>query len=319
MRWGRAYFAAQALAGVAWWIAVLSSPMVRELTLGGLDPVTVAVFDIPLFVLASAIAAAGIRAAAVVSAGWTFLVTIALAVYATITTEAGWGVLVMGAAAAGSAIALCLIVFGRIPAEWILRGPFAFRQAVRRPTVATYVATTLGQIVVFWGAFLVAIPLVIAALERRWMLALGFPPFAGPVGVAVLVLASILGVASAAAMSARGHGTPLPSAMPNRLVVAGPYRWVRNPMAVAGIAQGVAVGLILSSWLVVLYAVAGSLVWNYAVRPLEEADLEQRFGKEFRRYRDMVRCWIPRIPDARQGPVLSDLDVAAHRHGAQGR
>ena len=63
-------------------------------------------------------------------------------------------------------------------------------------------------------------------------------------------------------MSASGQGTPLLSAMPNRLVIAGPYRVVRNPMAVAGIAQGVAVGLILSSWRVVAHAVVGSLLWN---------------------------------------------------------
>ncbi|MDI2023423.1 hypothetical protein PJL18_03971 [Paenarthrobacter nicotinovorans] len=82
--------------------------------------------------------------------------------------------------------------------------------------------------------------------------------------------------------------------MPNRLVIAGPYRWVRNPMAVAGIAQGVGVGLLLGSWLVVAYAMIGSLVWNYVVRPLEEADLENRFGAEFRRYRSSVSCWLPR-------------------------
>jgi protein-S-isoprenylcysteine O-methyltransferase Ste14 len=83
--------------------------------------------------------------------------------------------------------------------------------------------------------------------------------------------------------------------MPNRLVVAGPYRWVRNPMALAGIAQGVAVGLITASWLVVIYALAGSLVWNHIVRPYEEADLEKRFGAAFLRYRMHVRCWVPRF------------------------
>ncbi len=51
----------------------------------------------------------------------------------------------------------------------------------------------------------------------------------------------------------------------------------------------------LGSWLVVAYAVIGSLLWNYAVRPHEEADLERRFGTEFQRYRDSVRCWIPRL------------------------
>jgi len=96
-------------------------------------------------------------------------------------------------------------------------------------------------------------------------------------------------------MSAIGHGTPLPAAMPNRLVIAGPYRYVRNPMAVASIVQGAAVGLLLTSWMVVAYAIAGAMLWNFGVRPHEEADLEQRFGNTFRRYRDTIRCWTPRF------------------------
>lgn len=302
MRWGRGYFAVQAIAGAAWWWAVFTSPVVRELTLGSLDPVTVAVFDIPLFVVASAVAAVGLRAAALVGTGWTILVAGALAVYATVTGEAGWGVLVMAAAAACSAIALCLMVFGRVPTRWMVRGPFAFRPAAIRSSTARHVAMTLGQIVVFWGGFLVVIPLLAAGLERRWALALPFPALAGPAVVVVLVTASALGLWSAYVMSTIGRGTPLPSAMPNTLVIAGPYRWVRNPMAVAGIVQGVAVGLILSSWFVLAYAIIGSLLWNYVVRPYEESDLESRFGDEFRRYRAAVRCWIPRLPAARALP-----------------
>ena len=66
------------------------SPVVRRVTLGNLDPAAVAVFDIPLFVVASAVAASGVRAAAVVATVWTGVVAAALAVHATITTEAGW-------------------------------------------------------------------------------------------------------------------------------------------------------------------------------------------------------------------------------------
>lgn len=296
MRWGRAYFGLQAIAGAAWWIAVFASPFVRELTLGSLDPIAVAVVDIPLFVGASAVAALGMRSAAVVAASWAGVVAIALAVYATATTEAGWGVLLMAAAAGSSAIALCLVLLGRVPTAWIIRGPFAFRPATIRSSPAKHVVTTFGQIAVFWGFFLVVIPLVVTVFEQRWEVALPFPSFAAPVGVAILILASALGIASAVAMSTRGDGTPLPSAMVNRLVIAGPYRWVRNPMAIAGIVQGVAVGLILSSWLVIAYAIMGSLLWNYAIRPLEEADLEERFGDEFQRYRASVRCWIPLVP-----------------------
>ncbi|GAA3319208.1 methyltransferase family protein [Arthrobacter ramosus] len=285
----------QAIAGFSWWAAVFLSPVVREATLGNLGPVAVAVFDIPLFVMASAIAAFGVKAAAVVSTAWTGIVAVALAGYATVTTEAGWGVLGMGAATVGSLIALCLVLLGRVPTAWIIRGPFAFRPAIPRPTAATHVVSTFGQIVLFWGFFLAVIPFTVAFLEQRWAVALPFPSFAPPVGVTVLVLASALGISAAVAMSTLGDGTPLPSAMPNHLVIAGPYRWIRNPMAAAGILQGAAVGVILQSWLVVAYAVVGSLVWNYVVRPLEESDLEERFGEEFRQYRDAVRCWVPRV------------------------
>ena len=290
MRWGRIYFGVQALAGTAWWVLVFAVPWVRASTLGSLNPVFVAALDIPLFVVASAVAAAGMRAAAVVASGWTALVAAALAVYATVTAEAAWGVLLMTAAAGASAVALALLLFGRVPTEWILFGPFAIREA--RPM--RYLPVTIVQMLLFWGFFLGVVPLAISWAEQRWGLRIDAPTWG--LGVVVFTLASALGVWSAITMSTVGEGTPLPMATAKRLVVAGPYRWVRNPMAVAGIVQGVAVGLILSSWLVVVYALTGSLLWNYAVRPHEEADLERRFGDSYREYRDRVRCWVPTIP-----------------------
>lgn len=289
----RAYFALQAVAGAAWWIAVFAVPAVRDATLGDLDPALVAALDLPLFVGASALAATGLRWAVWIAAPWTALVAGVMAVYATATERAGWGALLMIAAAIGSAAAALLVLNGRIPSERMLVGPFAFR-AARSTTARGRVGRTGAQIVVFWGLFLVVIPLVIVAIEQRWGLHLGAPPAARVSGAVLLVAASALGIWSALAMSLRGEGTPLPAAMPHRLVVSGPYRYVRNPMALAGIAQGVAVGLMLGSWLVVLYALAGSLFWNRIVRPLEEADLQARFGAEFAAYRDRVACWIPR-------------------------
>jgi protein-S-isoprenylcysteine O-methyltransferase Ste14 len=299
MRWGRAYFAVQAVGGAVWWIAVFTVPFVRQATLGGLDPLVLAALDLPLFVGASALAACGVQWAAVVATGWTLLVTAGLAAYATVTTLAGWGVLVMAGASAGSLVGLCLMRFGRVPTERITAGPFGFRPADAGRSARVNLGATLAQLLVFWTLFLVAIPLVIAWVEQRWRLGLDLPPPARGSGVVLLVLASALGVWAALSMSTKGHGTPLPSSMPNRLVIAGPYRFVRNPMAVAGIAQGVAVGLLLSSWLVIAYAVIGAVVWNVGIRPLEEADLEARFGDEFRRYRTAVRCWWPRIESIR--------------------
>ena len=72
------------------------------------------------------------------------------------------------------------------------------------------------------------------------------------------MLASALGLASAAAIATQGDGTPLPIDAPRRLVVSGPYAWVRNPMAVAGIAQGFGVALWHGSWVVAFYVIAGA-------------------------------------------------------------
>jgi hypothetical protein len=198
MRWGQRYFAVQALGGAAWWAAVFSMPAVRDATLGGLDPVVVAIFDIPLFVLASAIAAFGVRSAAVLAAAWTALVTLALAGYATLSTEAGWGVLAMVAASVGSTLAACLIVRGRIPTDWIIRGPFAFRPAAIRSPVISHMAATLGQIVVFWGFFLLVLPLLIGGLENRWQLTLPFAGFLAPASTTMPAAASALGISAAA-------------------------------------------------------------------------------------------------------------------------
>jgi len=253
----------------------------------------VAAFDLPLFVLASALAAFGVRWAVYIAAPWTAFVAALMTLYATTTQLAGLGAVLMIAAAAGSVLAGMLLLLGGVPARLVLIGPFAFKEAKTAAKV-THLGITITQMLVFWGVFLVLLPLLISWGEDRWRLRLDLPAWVQLCGLALLLAASALGVWSATSMATRGEGTPLPSATASRLVIAGPYRFVRNPMAVAGIAQAVGVGLMLGSWLVVLYALAGSLMWNWVVRPHEEADLEARFGDEFAAYRNRVACWVPR-------------------------
>ncbi|MGB3736554.1 MAG: hypothetical protein WA964_16455 [Ilumatobacter sp.] len=53
-------------------------------------------------------------------------------------------------------------------------------------------------------------------------------------------------------------------------------------------------------------AAAGSVVWNFFIRPDEEADLLARFGRPYQAYADQVRCWIPRLRPVptTSGPAL---------------
>ncbi len=94
---------------------------------------------------------------------------------------------------------------------------------------------------------------------------------------------------------AHGKGTPAPWAPPQRLVVRGPYRHVRNPMISGVILALLAESLILRSlpvglWLAVFAAA------NMIYLPLrEEPGLEKRFGDAYRQYKANVPRWFPRM------------------------
>jgi protein-S-isoprenylcysteine O-methyltransferase Ste14 len=109
----------------------------------------------------------------------------------------------------------------------------------------------------------------------------------------VFVVCGSLGLWSGFAMAWFGEGTPFPTDTARRLVVRGPYAVVRNPMAITGLGQGFAMGVAWGSWSMLAVTFAGGLIWQVFVRPREEADLEQRLGDEYRRYRAAIDCWIP--------------------------
>lgn len=159
------------------------------------------------------------------------------------------------------------------------------------------VAKTAAQTAVFWTTLLWLVPFWIRRVEEGW----GLPGFflSPAVGATVLVVSSLGGLWSGWTMSTAGQGTPLPIDTARKLVTSGPYAWVRNPMAVTGLSQGVGVALILGSWGAIAYVFAGGVLWHLFVRPFEEADLEARFGVPYRAYQDRVGLWIPRRPPNR--------------------
>jgi protein-S-isoprenylcysteine O-methyltransferase Ste14 len=160
-----------------------------------------------------------------------------------------------------------------------------------------YGLKSAGYTAALWAVCLFGLPAALWRLQNvlDWNWA-RFVPGAGR-WLAVLVFLGAAGVGfwSAAVLVRHGKGTPMPLECTRQLVIAGPYRFIRNPMATGGIAQGIAVGVFLGSWLVVAYALAGALVWHFVMRPWEERDMRQRFGPAFEEYRAAVPCWIPRL------------------------
>jgi len=183
----------------------------------------------------------------------------------------------------------------------------------RPASPAWNLAKTLAQTGVFWAVFLFLLPALVysaeSAIGLTWW---RFPSLVAQIGGSLLfVVGASLGTLSGVIMAFAGHGTPLPFDCARELVLAGPYRYVRNPMAVAGLLQGVAVGIFLGSPAVALYALAGGPVWNYFVRPAEELDLLARFGDAYRVYQSEVPCWLPRrqpyhAQRSAAAPILKD-------------
>ncbi len=172
--------------------------------------------------------------------------------------------------------------------------PNIFRVA-RDASPAWNLAKTFAQMLVLWCLFLFLGPWLITTAERSVGIDAIELPGRHVVASLLFGVASICAVWSAYTMAAIGGGTPLPLDCARRLVVAGPYRYIRNPMAVVAVAQAGAVGIWFGSWLVLLYASAGGAVWNWILRPAEERDLIARFGEPYVRYRDAVPCWRVRL------------------------
>ena len=91
-----------------------------------------------------------------------------------------------------------------------------------------------------------------------------------------------------------GRGTPAPFDPPRRLVIQGPYRFVRNPMYIgAGLALAGA-ALFYESWPLLGYTALFFLVTHLFVLLYEEPALQRTFGQEYEAYRRRVRRWWPK-------------------------
>lgn len=115
------------------------------------------------------------------------------------------------------------------------------------------------------------------------------------VGAVLLLIGLVLFAASLGRFVSEGDGTLAPWDPPKKLVVQGPYRYVRNPMISGVIALLFGEGLLLLSTPHLQWALT-FLVINMVYIPLfEEPQLAHRFGEPYREYCRHVRRFIPRL------------------------
>jgi protein-S-isoprenylcysteine O-methyltransferase Ste14 len=138
------------------------------------------------------------------------------------------------------------------------------------------------------------------AIARR--AALG-PAVGGSPGAVALQLAGVVGLLAGLALffaslrrfAAEGDGTLAPWDPPRRLVVRGPYRFVRNPMISGVIFVLFGEALVLRSRPHAEWALAFLAVNLVYIPVLEEPMLAARFGDAWREYRRHVPMFLPRL------------------------
>jgi protein-S-isoprenylcysteine O-methyltransferase Ste14 len=140
------------------------------------------------------------------------------------------------------------------------------------------------------GVVAIVVPALIVwwtGTSFRWLLVVP--------GAVLIGLGLLLVVCTVALFVTVGRGTLAPWDPTSRLVVRGPYRYVRNPMisGVLFILLGEAAlldSVSLLIWFAAVFAV------NAVYLPLlEEPGLSRRFGDDYERYRAHVPRWLPRV------------------------
>ena len=114
-------------------------------------------------------------------------------------------------------------------------------------------------------------------------------------GILLLAIGLLLFGSSLRRFAAEGDGTLAPWDPPRRLVVRGPYRYVRNPM-ISGVVfvlfgeAALTVSRPLLQWALLFLAI------NAVYIPvIEEPMLRDRFGAEYHEYRRRVPRLLPRV------------------------
>ncbi|MEM1337549.1 MAG: methyltransferase [Bacteroidota bacterium] len=232
------------------------------------------------------------------------LVITSLSVFRAYTPNRDLELLILGGFAYGSFYCLNASLLsggGFLPTTIMLLGVFynvflvyqskLFRESTAQNTSINALKTFL-QIISVWSITLILFPWIII---DAFKLEMASPEYLQLIAILIFLISSVLGLSSAYELVKNGGGTPLPVDQTKKLVVSGPYKYVRNPMAVAGMGQGLAVAIYFSSIPVLIYTLVGGLIWHVVVRPIEEKNMLKRFGSEYQSYVNNVNLWVPKF------------------------
>ncbi len=113
--------------------------------------------------------------------------------------------------------------------------------------------------------------------------------------VAVASIGIFLLAATIRLLIAIGRGTLAPWEPTLKLVVEGPYRYVRNPMISGVLLILAGEAILFSSHYLLIWLIVFFLINHTYFVLVEEPGLAKRFGEEYEIYKQNVPRWMPRL------------------------
>ena len=162
-------------------------------------------------------------------------------------------------------------------------------------TISRRVDGTAFMNVIRIGGLILWLSPLVYLINPGWMAwsKIGLPEWARWVGVGLGIL-SILGIYWL--FSSIGSGITPTSATrrEHRLVMSGPYRWVRHPLYTIGSSLFLAFGMMADNWFIMILGVLAFLAMASRT-PREEANLIEKFGDEYREYMTRTGRFLPKL------------------------
>ena len=125
-------------------------------------------------------------------------------------------------------------------------------------------------------------------------------PIPSVIGLVLVIITGAAFLLTVINLALKGFGAPFFIALSRKLAADWLYAWTRNPMALAGLAFFLSLGIWFQSalfvlWVIILFAPA----YVFFVKVYEERELKIRFGASYLEYKSRTPMFFPRKPRKR--------------------
>jgi protein-S-isoprenylcysteine O-methyltransferase Ste14 len=151
--------------------------------------------------------------------------------------------------------------------------------------------STLAFIFLLLPIFYIWIPYEIISSRYMYSFDIGILRYSG---LCFVVFGIVIGILCSIVFVVQGKGSPIPFSPTKELVVTGIYRYVRNPLYLAGSSVLVGETILFQSFGILIYFfIMFGIFFIQAL--MEETHLENEFGETYSHYRKSVPGWIPKL------------------------